>query len=107
VVLPSGFAHTVTERFLRYAVIDTQSDPTSPTCPSTEKQKDLGRLLAGELQAMGLADAHLDAHGYVYATIPANTDKGSGHLLLLAYGHIARLHRQGCQTADRAELSRR
>ncbi|WP_370691843.1 peptidase T [Bradyrhizobium sp.] len=73
--MPSGFAHTVTERFLRYVVIDTQSDPTSPTCPSTEKQKDLGRLLAGELQAMGLADAHLDAHGYVYATIPATTDK--------------------------------
>ena len=65
----------MTERFLRYVVIDTQSDPTSPTCPSTEKQKDLGRLLAGELQAMGLADAHLDEHGYVYATIPANTDK--------------------------------
>ena len=65
----------MTERFLRYVVIDTQSDPTSPTCPSTEKQKDLGRLLAGELQAMGLSDAHLDAHGYVYATIPANTDK--------------------------------
>ena len=69
------FTHTVTERFLRYVVIDTQSDPTSPTCPSTEKQKDLGRLLAGELQAMGLADAHLDEHGYVYATLPANTDK--------------------------------
>jgi tripeptide aminopeptidase len=75
VVLPSGFTHTVTERFLRYVVIDTQSDPTSSTCPSTEKQKDLGRLLAGELRAMGLSDAHLDAHGYVYATIPANTDK--------------------------------
>jgi tripeptide aminopeptidase len=70
-----AFTHTVTERFLRYAVIDTQSDPASPTCPSTEKQKDLGRLLASELQAIGLRDAHLDAHGYVYATIPANTDK--------------------------------
>jgi tripeptide aminopeptidase len=69
------FTHTVTERFLRYVVIDTQSDPASPTCPSTEKQKDLGRLLARELQAMGLSDAHLDEHGYVYATIPANTDK--------------------------------
>jgi tripeptide aminopeptidase len=65
----------VTERFLRYVVIDTQSDPASPTCPSTQKQKDLGRLLAGELLAMGLRDAHLDEHGYVYATIPANTDK--------------------------------
>src|SRR6266404_3937723 len=69
------FTHTVTERFLRYVVIDTQSDADSPSCPSTEKQKDLGRLLAAELQAMGLRDAHLDAHGYVYATIPANTDK--------------------------------
>jgi tripeptide aminopeptidase len=70
-----SFAHTVTERFLRYVTIDTQSDPASPTCPSTEKQKDLGRLLVSELQAMGLADAHLDPHGYVYATIPANSEK--------------------------------
>ncbi|QOZ25758.1 peptidase T [Bradyrhizobium sp. CCBAU 51753] len=69
------FKHTVTERFLRYVVIDTQSDPDSPTCPSTEKQKNLGRQLVAELQAMGLVDAHLDEHGYVYATIPANTDK--------------------------------
>jgi tripeptide aminopeptidase len=65
----------VTERFLRYAVIDTQSDPASPTCPSTAKQKDLGALLARELQEMGIRDAHLDEHGYVYATIPGNTDK--------------------------------
>jgi tripeptide aminopeptidase len=70
-----AFTHTVTERFLRYVVIDTQSDPSSPTCPSTDKQKDLGRLLAAELKTMGLADAHLDAHGYVYATIPATSDK--------------------------------
>src|SRR5229473_2507572 len=70
-----AFTHTVTERFLRYVVIDTQSDPTSQTCPSTEKQKDLGRLLVRELQAIGLADAHLDENGYVYATIPANTTK--------------------------------
>ena len=72
---PLNFTHTVTERFLRYVVIDTQSDPASATCPSTEKQKDLGRLLASELREMGLSDAHLDEHGYVYATIPANTDK--------------------------------
>src|SRR5690242_2976827 len=70
-----AFTHTVTERFLRYAVIDTQSDPSSPTCPSTDKQKNLGRLLAAELKDMGLADAHLDEHGYVYATIPATSDK--------------------------------
>jgi tripeptide aminopeptidase len=72
---PLSFTHTVTERFLRYVVIDTQSDPASPTCPSTEKQKDLGRLLAAELREIGLSDAHLDDNGYVYATIPANTDK--------------------------------
>ena len=70
-----SFSHTVTERFLRYVVIDTQSDPASPTCPSTDKQKNLGRLLANELQEMGITDAHLDEHGYVYATIPATTDK--------------------------------
>ena len=65
----------MTERFLRYAVIDTQSDPASPTCPSTAKQKDLGALLARELREMGIRDAYLDEHGYVYATIPTNTDK--------------------------------
>jgi tripeptide aminopeptidase len=75
VIPASAFKHQVTERFLRYVVIDTQSDPESPTCPSTEKQKDLGRLLAAELKEMGLADAHLDEHGYVYATIPATTSK--------------------------------
>jgi tripeptide aminopeptidase len=62
-------------RFLRYVVIDTQSDAASPTCPSTEKQKDLGRLLVSELLGMGIGDAHLDQHGYVYATIPSTTEK--------------------------------
>ena len=66
---------TLLDRFLRYVVIDTQSDPRSPTQPSTEKQKDLGRLLVSELLALGISDAHLDEHGYVYATIPATTDK--------------------------------
>ncbi|MDA9543540.1 peptidase T [Bradyrhizobium sp. CCBAU 45321] len=70
-----SFSHTVTERFLRYVTIDTQSDPASPSSPSTEKQKDLGRVLAAELKAMGVVDAHLDDYGYVYGTIPANTDK--------------------------------
>jgi tripeptide aminopeptidase len=70
-----NISHSVTDRFLRYAKIDTQSDPDSPTCPSTEKQKNLGRLLVEELKEIGISDAHLDEHGYVYATIPANTDK--------------------------------
>lgn len=68
-------SHTVTERFLRYVKIDTQSDPTSPTIPSTAKQKDLGNLLVKELLEMGIKDAHLDEFGYVYATIPANSPK--------------------------------
>jgi len=67
--------HTAKERFLRYVTIDTQSDPNSPTCPSTEKQKNLGRLLVEELKAIGVADAEIDENGYVYGTIPANTDK--------------------------------
>lgn len=64
--------HTALERFLRYVQIDTQSDPNSPTVPSTEKQKDLGRVLVEELLAMGIQDAHLDEYGYVYATLPSN-----------------------------------
>jgi tripeptide aminopeptidase len=67
--------HTVVERFLRYVKIDTQSDPYSETCPSTEKQKDLSRLLVKELKEMGITDAELDENGYVYATIPSNTNK--------------------------------
>ncbi|MFN0173169.1 MAG: peptidase T [Saprospiraceae bacterium] len=67
--------HTAKERFLHYVTIDTQSDPNSPSQPSTEKQKNLGLVLVKELQEMGLSDAHLDEYGYVYATIPANTDK--------------------------------
>lgn len=71
----SKFSHTSKDRFLRYVQIDTESDPNSPSQPSTEKQKDLGRVLVEELLAMGISDAQLDDHGYVYATIPANTDK--------------------------------
>ena len=72
---PKNISDTVTDRFLRYTAIDTQSDPSSETCPSTEKQKNLGRLLVSELLEMGLLDAHLDDFGYVYASIPANTEK--------------------------------
>ena len=66
---------SVTERFLRYVAIDTQSDPASSAQPSTEKQKNLARLLVEELLEIGIADAHMDEHGNVYATVPANTDK--------------------------------
>jgi len=72
---PAPEQPAVVDRFLRYVQIDTQSDPQSASSPSTEKQKDLSRLLVDELHAMGIADAELDEWGYVYATIPANTDK--------------------------------
>lgn len=71
----NNYSFTVQERFLRYVQIDTQSDPKSTTFPSTDKQKNLSRLLVQELQAMGIADAMLDDNGYVYATIPASTNK--------------------------------
>jgi len=70
-----NYRFTVAERFMRYVQIDTQSDPESKSYPSTEKQKDLSRLLVVELQEMGITDVVLDEYGYVYATIPANTDK--------------------------------
>lgn len=67
--------HTVSERFMRYVQIDTEADPNSETQPSSEKQKDLSRLLVDELIDMGIEDAELDRFGYVYATIPATVDK--------------------------------
>lgn len=69
------YSFTVTDRFLRYVQIDTQADPLSTSFPSTEKQKDLSNLLQQELLQMGLEDAQVDEHGYVYATIPSNVDK--------------------------------
>jgi len=69
------FKYTAADRFLQYVTIDTQSDPTSPTTPSTEKQKNLGKILVQELLDMGISDAHMDEHCYVYATLPSNSDK--------------------------------
>lgn len=71
----SKYNFTVTDRFVKYAKIDTQSDPNSPTCPSTEKQKNLAKVLVEELKEMGVKDAEMDEHGYVYATIESNTSK--------------------------------
>jgi tripeptide aminopeptidase len=66
---------TAAERLMRYVQVDTQSDPQSNAQPTTEKQKDLAKILAEELKQMGITDAHMDEFGYVYATIPATTDK--------------------------------
>jgi len=61
------------DRFFRYAKLDTQSaEGVTDRYPSTEKQKDLGRLLVEELKAMGLTDAKMDPYGYVMATLPSN-----------------------------------
>jgi len=65
------------ERFLRYVQIDTTADPEATCFPSTEKQKDLSRLLVTELKAMGIVDAEMDQWGYVYATIPSNSENKS------------------------------
>jgi tripeptide aminopeptidase len=71
----STYHFTAARRFMRYVQIDTQSDPASNAAPTTEKQKNLSRLLVEELQQMGAADVQLDEYGYVYATIPSNTSK--------------------------------
>lgn len=68
--LAAELAGDVLERFLRYVVIDTQSDHESTSYPSSENQLDLSRLLVAELLELGLADARLTEHGYVFATLP-------------------------------------
>lgn len=73
--MDNNYKFTAAERFMRYVQIDTQSDPNGKTFPTTEKQKDLSLILADELKSMGIADAHMDEFGYVYATIPSNTSK--------------------------------
>ena len=66
---------SIAERFIRYARIDTQSDPQATRFPSTEKQLELSRLLVSELKEMGVTDVELDQYGYVYASIAPNTNK--------------------------------
>jgi tripeptide aminopeptidase len=66
---------SIADRFMRYVKIDTQSDPTSSAHPTTEKQKDLSALLFKELRGLGVTEVDTDEYGYVYATIPSNSDK--------------------------------
>jgi tripeptide aminopeptidase len=73
--MTNGHSLSITDRFFRYVQIDTQSDPSSVTQPSTAKQLDLSRLLLEELKSMGLAEAEMDENGYVYASIPSNSEK--------------------------------
>ena len=63
------------ERFLKYVSFDTQSDENSETTPSSPKQMVFAKYLQGELTTLGFEDVDLDEHGYLYATLPANTEK--------------------------------
>jgi len=68
-----NFSHTVAERLMKYVQIDTEADPNSSSFPSTEKQKDLSRILVDELKQLGIEDAEMDEHGYVFGTIKSNS----------------------------------
>ncbi|MGZ8538523.1 MAG: peptidase T, partial [Flavisolibacter sp.] len=70
-----NYHFTAAERFTRYVQVDTQSNPLSHTHPTTEKQKELSKILVEELLQIGVTDAHMDQYGYVYATIPSNSNK--------------------------------
>ena len=72
-----NYNHTVEERFIKYAKIDTTADPTSSSFPSSEKQKDLARVLIQELEEIGAKDVEMDKWGYVFATIPSNSSKSN------------------------------
>ena len=66
------------ERLIRYAQYPTASDTENPNCPSTPAQRVFAQALVEEMQAMGIADARVDEHGYVYGTIPANIPDWKG-----------------------------
>ncbi|HET7571646.1 MAG TPA: peptidase T [Gaiellaceae bacterium] len=88
--LAARLAEDAAERFLRYVRIDTQSDEDSETYPSTAKQLDLLRLLRDELEELGLADASIDEHGYVTATIPATVEHEAPTIAFFAHVDTAR-----------------
>jgi len=75
----------IIERFKTYVQVDTQSDESVQTCPTTEGQLKLGRMLADELKDIGMQDVTIDANGYVMATLPANTDKDVPTIGFLAH----------------------
>ena len=77
---------TVIDRFLKLVSYPTTSDENSETCPSTPRQLALAEELVRQMQEMGIADAHVDADGYVYGTIPANCEKD-----IPVYGLIAHM----------------
>ncbi len=93
-----NYKHTVEERFIRYAKIDTTADPTSSTFPSSDIQKDLGRLLVSELKELGAINVEMDKWGYVFRDNPFKffKEKCSNYLLLFAHGYCTRLQWYKC-----------
>jgi tripeptide aminopeptidase len=89
IVLDERDRRELLERFLRYVRIDTRSDENSTTSPSTERQKDLSRLLAEELRELGCADARMDEWGYVFASVPGNLPAGGARDRVPTIGLIA------------------
>jgi tripeptide aminopeptidase len=88
--IAADLAEDAAERFLRYVRYDTQSDEDSTSYPSTEKQLDLLRVLAGELKELGVADATIDEHGYVTGTLPATVDHEVETIAFFAHVDTAR-----------------
>jgi len=72
VTLDANYRQQLLDRFLRYVKVDTRSDEASESSPTTEKQKDLSRMLVEELKELGCDDAEMNEWGYVFATIPGN-----------------------------------
>ncbi len=83
--LLQAYSFSSKDRFLAYVQIDTQSDPSSETSPTTEKQKDLGKVLVQELKALGISNAHMDVHGYVYGHLPTNVSQDVPGLCFCAH----------------------
>jgi len=81
----ANYKFTCVDRFLKYVKYDTQSDEESTSFPSSEKQKVLSKILAEELKALGLKDAHMDEWGYVMATLPSNTNKKVDPIAFIAH----------------------
>lgn len=83
--MQTSFNAELEDRLIRYARIDTQSDESSPTSPSTEKQHDLLRLLEKELREMGASDVEQTSYGTVLATIPATTERAAPTVAFFAH----------------------
>ena len=97
---------TVKEKFLRYVQVETTSEATCETCPSSPNQLVLANMLVAELQAMGVTSARVDEHGYVYATIPARP-RGRARLRLRHHPRQGRSPGEGRPHRPYGHLRRR